>query len=117
MATQKRPRSTDKSTSRYTQGGATTRYPRRLGWWERRIIKQRDDDIFVTITSRQARRPDLIAYDFFRNSDLAWLVMQYNNIVDENVELVEGAEIRLPATDRVLLSILTNSTGGIPARD
>jgi hypothetical protein len=115
MARQLRPRSTDKETSRYTQGGATVRFPRRLGWWERRTINQRDDDLFITVNARQAKRPDLIAFDYFRNSDLAWLVLQYNNIVDDNVELLEGAEIRLPAPQRVLLSILTNSTGGVPA--
>lgn len=112
---QRRPSSALKEQSRYTQGGTTFTYPRRLGWWERRIIAPRDDDLFVTVTNRQSRRPDLIAYDYYKNSDLTWLVLQYNNIVDVNVELLEGAEIRLPAPQRVLLSILTNTVGGTPA--
>lgn len=113
--TQRRTSSAQKRNSRYTQGGTIFTYPRRLGWWERRNIQQRDDDLFVTVTNRQARRPDLIASDYYRNSDLMWLVLQYNNIVDVNEELLEGAEIRLPAPQRVLLSITTNTVGGTPA--
>lgn len=110
-----RPSSATKEDTRYTQGGTVTTYPRRLGWWERRPIQQQDDDLFVTVSNRQARRPDLIAYDYYRNSNLAWLVLQYNNIVDLNTELLEGTEIRLPDRQRVLLSILTRPTGGTPA--
>lgn len=112
----KQSSSVNKKNSRYVQGGVTTTFPRRLGWWERRVIKQREDDIFLTVTSSQARRPDIIAQDVYQNSDLTWLVLQYNNIVDVNVELIEGVEIRLPNSQRVFLSILTNSTGGVTAR-
>lgn len=112
---QRRPSSTQKETSRYTQCGTTFTFPRRLGWWERRELRQQDDDIFTTVTTRQAQRPDLIAFDFYQNSSLMWLVLQYNNIVDPVVELVEGTEIRLPNQQRVQLSILTNPIGGTPS--
>jgi hypothetical protein len=117
MAQSQRPSSVNKRRSRYTQGGQTTRYPRRLGWWERRILRQRDDDIFHTITSIEAKRPDLIAYHTYGDPNLAWLVMQYNNIVDNVTELTEGTEIRLPTKQRVTLSILTGSTGGVPPQN
>lgn len=107
-----RPSSVRRERSRYVQGGTTTTFPRRLGWWERRDIPQRDDDIFVTVTSRQEFRPDLIAYDIYGDAELMWLVLQYNTIVDLNLELTQGTEIRLPSRERVSLSILTQSTGG-----
>lgn len=113
MAQSPRPSSVNKRRSRYTQGGSTTRFPRRLGWWERRNIRQRDDDIFHTVTNSEAMRPDLIAFNQYGDPTLAWLVLQYNHIVDHIVELTEGTEIRLPPRQRVLLNILTGSTGGV----
>ncbi len=113
MATNRLPKSTDKRQSRYVQGGATDNFGTRLGWWERRTIQQRDDDIFRTISNQEARRPDLIAFNVYGSAELAWLVLQYNNIVDHIVELAEGKEIRLPPKQRVSLSILTGSTGGV----
>lgn len=114
MAITRRPRSTNKRRSRFTQGGATETFPERLGWWERRVIRQRDDDLFRTVSSQEAGRADLIAFNVYGDASLAWLVMQYNNIVDNVVELAEGKEIRLPPKQRVSLSILTGSTGGVP---
>ena len=47
MATRKK--STAVKDSRYVQGGDTTVYSNRLGWWERTLIDQADDDIVLTI--------------------------------------------------------------------
>ena len=106
--------SVNKRTSRYVQGGTTTTYPRRLGWWERLTMKSADDDLFVTITNRQSRRPDLIAFDFYGKQELGWIVLQFNNIVDVNLELQAGAQIRLPSPDRVFFDMLNRPTGGVP---
>ena len=106
--------SINKRSSRYVQGGTTTTFPQRLGWWERLVLETDDDDLFLTITNRQDRRADIIAFDIYGKANLAWLVLQFNNIVDENIELVAGKEIRLPTPDRVFFDMLNRSTGGIP---
>lgn len=106
--------SVNKKNSRYVQGGTTTTWPKRLGFWERTVILQQDDDIFTTITRRQDRRPDLIAFDFYGKQELGWLVLQYNNVVDLNLQLREGTEIRLPNADRVFFDLLNSPTGGVP---
>ena len=111
---QRRFSSTSKRNSRYVQGGRTTVHPTRLGFWERNVVLQRDDDIFTTVTKRQDRRPDLIAFDFYGKQELGWLVLQYNNIVDLNLQLLEGTEIRLPIADRVFFDLLNSPTGGFP---
>jgi len=98
--------------SRYTQGGLTDRYPNRLGWWERRDIPEDDTDITITVTPAEDRRPDLIAYNMYGQSVLAWVVLQFNNIVDIQTELKTGTEIRLPTQRRLMLDILNQSTGG-----
>lgn len=105
--------STNRKNTRYVQGGLTTVWPNRLGFWERKNIPQRDNDLFVVVTNRQDRRPDLIAFDYYGKPDLGWIVLQYNNIVDINLELREGAQIRIPDPDRLFFDLLNTPTGGV----
>jgi hypothetical protein len=73
-----------------------------------------DDDLFHTVTNRQDRRPDIIAADFYGRADLAWVVLQFNNIADVQLELQAGTEIRLPTQDRLFFDMLNRPTGGVP---
>jgi len=103
--------------SRYTQGGETETYEKRLGWWERDIDTFQPDvsDIIVTIAPQYDRRPDKMAFDFYGRSGLMWLVLQYNSIVDINEEFIAGKKIRLPEPSRASLTLLNKRTGGVPA--
>lgn len=100
-----------KRRSRYVQGGVTTLLKKRLGWWERfdNIAKNDITDIEVYITTDYANRPDLIAVDYYDDAQLAWIVLQYNDIVDIKDELIPGATITIPSKQRVYYSILTHS--------
>jgi hypothetical protein len=100
-----------KRRSRYIQGGTTELKKKRLGWWEQNIGIPRDDitDIPIDITPDYAGRPDLIAADYYEDALLAWIVLQYNSIVDSKDELIPGARITIPSKQRVYYSILTNS--------
>ena len=91
--------------SRYTSGGITQQFANRLGWWERKVLNKQDDDIHFIITPQFEKRPDLIAYHYYGDTRLMWIVLQYNNIVDPEVELVTGKEILLPTEERVLYTI------------
>ncbi len=108
----------DKSTnfqkSRYVHGGTTDVYPTRLGWWSRRSFAKSDDDIFITLSARYHRRPWMVAFDYYGEHNLEWMILQYNSILDPNVEFVTGAQIRIPTAQRLGLEILTGSTGGKP---
>ena len=55
-----------------------------------------NDDVYIQLTQTQAHRIDLIAYDFYGNSEFMWAIMAANNIDLPN-QLVEGATIRIPA--------------------
>lgn len=83
-------------------GGDTEVFPNRLGWWERNIMPFQNDDIVIVLDDKLARRPDLIANLAYSKPAYAWVVLQYNTIMDPNVELVVGATIRLPAPERLL---------------
>jgi len=100
--------------SRYTQGGVTDRYKTRVGWWERRIFTQSDNDRAEVILSHESRRPDLVATRVYGRPTLAWFVLQYNNIVDIETEFLAGAELRLPTERRLYLDFLTQPVGGNP---
>lgn len=94
-------------TTRYRNGGTTEAFPTRIGWWERRVISRSVDDIVLNVSVRQAFRPDIISNDVYGTPMLAWLVLQYNNIVDVNVELGQGAVLYLPQKSRVMFNVLT----------
>lgn len=98
-----------KTKSRYVHGGDTDVFKKRLGWWERflDIEKNHVSDIEVLITPKYANRPDLIAYDYYKDAMLLWVVLQYNDIVDIKEELKEGVTITIPSASRVNYTILT----------
>jgi hypothetical protein len=100
-----------KRKSRYVQGGTTELKRKRLGWWERDIDIPKDDitDIELTIGGKYTNRPDLVAHDYYRDATLAWIVLQYNDIVDVKDEFVTGKTITIPSADRVYFEILTSS--------
>ena len=82
--------------SRYVQGGTTDVYPARLGWWERLVIEPASDDTTFYLPPSYNLRPDLLAYDLYGKAVYAWIILQYNSIVDINTEFVTGAQITYP---------------------
>ncbi len=97
------------SLDRYVQGGATTTKSYGLGWWNRYIFPTSYDDIRFTVTHKYVNRPDLIAYDVYKISQLEWLVLQYNNILNVKSEIVLNAILMLPTPFRVQTQILIYS--------
>jgi hypothetical protein len=96
---------TEKNT-RYLKGGETAVVGDKLGWWSRRDLAQSPDDTIVTIGPKYHQLPHLLAADVYGKSDLMWLILQYNNIVDVTTEFVAGAQIRLPLPRRVMQGLL-----------
>jgi len=106
--------SVENRNSRMVQGGLTDTYTKRLGWWEKRILNKQDDDLFIAISENEAARPDLISNRIYGKPIYAWLVLQYNNIVDPEIELSVGTTLRLPTRARLILDIITKPEGGKP---
>lgn len=100
-----------KKNSRYLQGGTSEAIGDRVRWWEKRKLPEADiSDIVYVVNNTYAGKPDLIAFDMYKRNDLAWIVLQYNNIVDVNTELAEGSVIRLPSQRRLSYQILNKAT-------
>ena len=105
-------KSTENINSRYVLGGTSEIYNNRTGWWERRKFERSNDDIRFVITNKEEKRPDLISNAIYGKAIYAWLVLEYNNIVDVETQLLEGMEIFLPTQTRLILDIITKPTGG-----
>lgn len=101
-----------KREGRYTQGGRSDIYSSRIGWWERRVLPTHSTDIVFEISTRTEFRPDLISYETYGVAIYAWMVMQFNNIVDPNLELTAGTRITLPSPERLDSIVLGSSLGG-----
>lgn len=100
-----------KKNTRYVQGGDTEVFPKSLGWWEKRldIATNQPDDITFNITMQYQWRPDNVAYLFYGRTDVDWIVLQYNNIIDINEQFIAGRQITLPSATRLFTSILNQN--------
>lgn len=102
-------KSNQRRDGRYVYGGVVESKGNRLGWWERQIFPTHHSDVPYIIPKQHARRPDLLAYEVYGRSNLMWMVLQYNHIVDINTEFVEGAEIMLPTVQRMFGELLVST--------
>lgn len=57
-------------------------------------IKPSDSDI-VIITEEEDRL-DLLAYQFYNDSNLWWVIAVYNNLTDIDIKLEPGLQLRIP---------------------
>lgn len=96
--------------SRYVQGGQTTAFSNRLGWWERYTFQPAFDDHIITLTAEYAQRPDKLAFDLYGKASLMWVILQYNNINDINEEFIEGNIVKAPTRERLILQVLNKTS-------
>ena len=66
-----------------------------------RDIPARTDDVLYEVTKQYENRPDLLAYDLYRDVDLWWVFSVRNKdiIKDPVFDLVAGIKIYLPAAN------------------
>jgi hypothetical protein len=100
--------------SRYVGGGTTETANNQIEWWERGILPTDPSDIVYTVENFYAGRPDLIAYAFYKEVRYAWVVCQYNNIIDPFGEITAGRILLIPTMARLSLMLLTKQ-GGVPS--
>jgi len=68
-------------------------------------LEEGEDDIFVEVNEELVGRPDLIAFKAYENSDLWWVIYEFNNIRDPFFDLGLGDIIRLPSKERLINAI------------
>jgi len=102
--------SLSRSKSRMVQGGTSTVIGDKISWIERRDISAIGDsnDISVVLDITTVYRLDRLAFKYYRNSELEWVILQYNDIVDVS-DLSIGDVIRIPSNAYVNTMILNKS--------
>lgn len=99
--------------SRYVNGGTTEVSGGFAQWWNRTIFPSDPSDLEYVLEKRFEGRPDMLASVFYGDSSLWWVILQYNNILDINLEFVSGTILQIPTQDRVNKDFLNGVQGGI----
>lgn len=86
---------------RYVLGGSTEVSSFALEWWNRKKLASDPSDFAYYVERKYEGRPDLLANAFYGDSQLWWLICQFNAIIDPLTELVEGKLIFLPDATRI----------------
>lgn len=101
--------SLDRANSRMLQGGTSDVQGNKISWWERKTFPITDtNETTYEITTVTAGRPDLVSYYFYSTTELEWVILQYNNIVDVKEEFILGKKIKIPSRSYVNTTIITN---------
>ena len=98
--------------SRFVGGGTTEVANAMIEWWERGIFSRDPTDIVYTVQNFYTGRPDLIANVFYNEVRYAWVICQYNNIIDPFGEIIAGRILLIPTITRLPL-MLSTKQGGI----
>lgn len=97
-----------RANSRVLQGGDSEVRGNKVGWWDKKDISGSDiNETVYEITNVTAGRPDLVAYEYYSTTELEWVILQYNNIVDIKEEFVLGRKILIPSKSYVNISVIT----------
>ena len=68
-------------------------------------LREHESDIFHTVTDADSRRIDLIAWKYYRDVSLWWVIAEFNNISNP-LEIPAGTTLRIPAYERVQMKVL-----------
>lgn len=70
---------------------------------EIRPVPAYSDDVLYTIEPQYTHRPDLLAYDLYKDNSLAWIFIQRNlNVLEDPIyDFVAGTQIYIPSPERV----------------
>jgi len=99
---------------RYVLGGSTEVSAAALEWWERKSLIRDASDFAYYLEIKYVGKPDLLAYTFYGDALLWWVICQYNNIIDPLTELIEGKLLILPDPSRVRTMLKTDvNVGGL----
>lgn len=105
----------NKKNGRYVLGGQTEVSAGFVEWWEPVDMPKDPSDIGYYLEAKYVGRPDLLAFAWFGDVGLEWVIPQFNNILDPAEELVEGKFLLIPSREK-LNSIQSNiKVGGIPS--
>jgi phage tail protein X len=66
-------------------------------------IEPKDSDILIV--TEEDDRLDLLAYQFYGDSQLWWVIATYNNLTDIDTKLEPGLQLRIPVRASVVTQL------------
>jgi len=75
-----------------------------FGLWQPLGLPEDNTDVFYTVRMGDAGRLDLVAYDYYNDPSLWWVIADFNNIVNQ-FDLKVGDMLRIPAKKRVMAAL------------
>jgi hypothetical protein len=93
--------------SRYTYSKTLTTNETKKQYLESTLypqIKPTNDDIYVIATSND--RLDLLAYEYYGDKNLWWVIAVANNLNDASLYIETGKQLRLPGNVSTIISNL-----------
>lgn len=99
---------------RYVVGGTSYTTDAALNWWEKREVLPDPSDLVYALEEKYVGRTDLLAYAFYGDPHLWWVIPQFNNILDPDAELVQGKVLLIPSLEKINSTYRANIiVGGI----
>ena len=68
-------------------------------------LREHDTDMFHTVTDADCKRIDLIAWRYYRDVSLWWVIAEINGI-NNPLEIPTGTTLRIPAYDRIQMKVI-----------
>lgn len=84
--------------SRYTNTKTLTESDTKVKYFESIIypkVKPSDDDFYII--SQEGDRLDLLAYKYYKDVSMWWIIATANNLNDANFFVKPGIQLRIPA--------------------
>lgn len=101
---------------RYILGGSTEVSAKFIEWWNKQVVPRDPSDVLYMLEAKYVGRLDLLAYTFYGDPGLIWIILQYNNILDPDTELIAGYPLLIPVQAKVDKHFKVNpsNVGGVP---
>ena len=68
-------------------------------------LREHETDTYHVITDADSKRIDLIAWKYYRDVNLWWIIAEFNNI-NNPLEIPVGTTLRIPAYERIQMKVL-----------
>ena len=68
-------------------------------------LREHPSDLFHVVTDADSKRIDLIAWRYYRDVNLWWVIAEFNNISNP-LEIPTGTTLRIPSYSRVQMKVL-----------
>lgn len=69
-------------------------------------LRRHESDIFHTVSDIENKRIDLIAWKYYRDVSLWWVIAEFNNI-NNPLEILPDTTLRIPTYERIQMKVLT----------